>query len=97
MSAIELKGLLICENDEEVETVSRYLPRHIELTRGEAGCLHFEVVQTEDPLVWSVAERFADQSAFDAHQKRVRVSDWGRATAGIKRDYVIRQGSPIAR
>ncbi|EYT51188.1 antibiotic biosynthesis monooxygenase [Brachybacterium muris] len=93
MSAIELKGRLICEDDEEVETVIRYLPRHVELTRGEAGCLHFEVVQTEDPLVWSVAERFADQSAFDAHQKRVKASGWGRATAGITRDYVISRGA----
>lgn len=93
MTVIELKGRLICESDEEVETVSRYLPRHIELTRAEVGCLHFEVVQTEDPLVWFVAERFADQSAFDAHQKRVKASDWGRATARIERDYVISRGA----
>ncbi|NLE78632.1 MAG: antibiotic biosynthesis monooxygenase [Rhodococcus sp.] len=93
MSVIELTGWLVCADGEEVEIVERYLPRHIELTREEAGCLHFEVVQTEDPLVWSVAERFADQSAFDAHQKRVKASDWGRATAGIERDYVIGRGA----
>lgn len=92
MSAIELAGRLICEDHDEVAIVNRYLPRHIELTRAEVGCLHFEVVQTEDPLVWSVAERFADQPAFDAHQARVRVSDWGCATAGISRDYVISGG-----
>ncbi|WP_228460913.1 putative quinol monooxygenase [Gordonia crocea] len=89
MSVIELKGRLICEDDAEVETVSRYLSRHVELTRAEAGCLHFEVVPTENPRVWSVVERFADQPAFDAHQARVRASDWGKATAGIKRDYAI--------
>ena len=86
---IELTGCLVCADGEEMKIVERHLPRHIELTREEAGCLHFDVVQTEDPLVWSVIERFADQSAFDAHQARVRASDWGRATAGIKRDYVI--------
>lgn len=89
MSAIELVGRLICEDAGEAATVSRYLPQHIDLTRAEPGCLHFEVRQTEDPLVWSVAERFADQQAFDAHQARVRASDWGRHTAGIERDYVI--------
>lgn len=93
MSAIELTGRLICEDDEEVAIVSRYLPQHIEGTRAEAGCLRFEVVQTEDPLVWSVAERFADQTAFDAHQARVRASDWGCATAGIRRDFVICKGA----
>ncbi|WP_373456770.1 putative quinol monooxygenase [Brevibacterium sp. 50QC2O2] len=51
-----------------METVCRYQPRHIELTRAEAGCLLFEVVQTGDPLIWSVAERLADESGFDAHQ-----------------------------
>lgn len=91
MSAITLTGALICTGSEELEIVEREISRHIELTRAEAGCLHFEVAQTEDPLLWSVAERFADQAAFDAHQKRVKASDWGRATAGIKRDYVISQ------
>ncbi|WP_181275709.1 putative quinol monooxygenase [Brevibacterium oceani] len=95
MSAIELKGRLICENEEEAATISCHLPRHLELTRAEVGCLHFEVVQTEDPLVWSVAERFADQSAFDAHQARARASDWGNATAGIRRDYVISGGDRV--
>lgn len=92
MSEVELTGRLICADAEEAAIVRRYLPRHLELTRAEAGCLHFEVAQTEDPLVWAVAERFADQAAFDAHQARVRVSDWGQATAGIRRDYVISGG-----
>ncbi|WP_373566600.1 putative quinol monooxygenase [Brevibacterium sp. 91QC2O2] len=68
MSVNELAGLLRCADDAEVETVCRYQPRHIELTRAEAGCLLFEVVQTGDPLIWSVAERLADESGFDAHQ-----------------------------
>lgn len=89
MSAIELVGRLICEVDEDVKVVRRHLPRHIELSRAEAGCLHFDVTQTEDPRVWTVSERFVGQAAFDAHQARVRASDWGRATSGIKRDYVI--------
>lgn len=93
MSAFELTGLLICEDDDELETVSQHLPRHLEFTRAEAGCLHFEVVQTENPLVWSVAETFTDQLAFDTHRARVRASDWGRATAGIRRDYVIGGGT----
>lgn len=68
------------------------LPKHLELTRAETGCLRFEVVQTGDPLVWDVSEVFADEVSFDLHQKRVRSSGWGRATAGIVRDYVIALG-----
>lgn len=89
---LELAGRLICAHDEEVQLVRRHLPRHIELSRAEAGCLHFDVTQTDDPLVWAVSESFVSQAAFDKHQARVAASDWGRVTAGIKRDYVITQG-----
>ena len=92
MSTVALMGRLICTNDEDAATVRRHLRRHIELTRAESGCLHFDVVQAEDPLIWTVAERFGDQTAFDAHQARARRSDWGLATAGVKRDYVITIG-----
>ena len=57
--------------------------------RALPGCLHFTVTPTGDPLVWSVHERFVDQAAFDLHQARVQASEWGRATAGIERDYVV--------
>lgn len=88
---VELTGRLVCEHDREAEIVLRHLPRHIELTRAEAGCLQFDVTQTGDPLVWTVSERFVDRAAFDAHQARVAASEWGRATAGIERNYQITQ------
>ncbi len=37
-----------------------------------------------------MSERFLDEAAFDAHQRRVASSTWGRETAGIQRSYVIR-------
>lgn len=89
MTTVELTGRLLCESAEQAEIVHRHLPRHIELTRAEEGCLRFDVTQAEDPLVWTVAELFADQSAFEAHQERVKASEWGRATTAIARDYVI--------
>lgn len=91
MSTVELVGRLVCEHDDEAKIVRSHLPRHIELTRSEAGCIHFDVTQTDDPLVWTVCERFVSQAAFEVHQVRVRESEWGRATAGIKREYVITQ------
>lgn len=89
MNAVVLTGRLLCASADEAAVVARELPRHVELTRAEPGCLSFEVEPTDDPLVWSVAERFVDRAAFAAHQARVAESDWGRATAGIERDYVI--------
>ena len=86
---IKLVGQLICHNDAEVALVKKHLTRHLELTRAEPGCLAFDVVQTEDPLVWNVAERFQDTDAFHFHQARVTASDWGRATAAIKRSYTV--------
>lgn len=89
MSAIELSGRLTCANGDEADIVRQHLPQHIELTRAEPGCLRFDVEPTANPLIWTVRERFVDQAAFDAHQSRVRASDWGRVTSGIARDYVV--------
>ena len=92
MSTVELEGRLICASVEELWVVLRHLPRHIELTRAEPGCLRFEVEQSDDQLVWIVSETFESRAAFDRHQARVQTSEWGRATSGIKRDYVISAG-----
>ncbi|WP_425309961.1 antibiotic biosynthesis monooxygenase [Ammonicoccus fulvus] len=86
---VQLSGFLRCATDDEVAIVAEHLPRHIELTRAELGCLSFEVIQTEDPRVWSVEEWFTGSDAFRAHQARVIASEWGRATQGIERDYAI--------
>ena len=86
---VELTGRLICADPDEAAAVRRHLPEHVALTRAEPGCLRFAVEPTEDPLVWSVAERFVDRAAFDAHQARVRSSPWFEATSGITRDYVV--------
>lgn len=84
---VTLSGQLVCSSPEEVELVQRLLPEHVELTRAEPGCLRFDVVRTDDPLVWQVDELFVDQSSFADHQRRVADSAWGRATGGIKRRY----------
>lgn len=87
MSIMHLRGLLVCTSAEQVATVAAHLPEHIRLSRAEAGCLSFNVVQTADPMVWQVTESFADQAAFDAHQARTRASEWYRLTSHIARSY----------
>ncbi|WP_236967681.1 putative quinol monooxygenase [Microbacterium aurantiacum] len=89
MGQVELRGRLVCADTDAAATVVRQLPLHTALSRAEPGCLRFEVTATADPLVWEVAERFADRAAFDAHQARVAASEWGRATAGIAREYAV--------
>ena len=79
---VHLRGRLLCATQEEARIVRRHLPRHLRLTRAEPGCLAFDVTQTDDPLVWRVAERFADRAAFDAHRARARASAWGRPPPG---------------
>lgn len=86
---IRLSGRLICKTHAEARAVMMALPAHIRLTRAETGCLSFDVVPTEDPLIWQVDEAFADRAAFDAHQARAAATDWAAQTAGITRDYVI--------
>lgn len=89
MSMIELNGTLICKDLSDVSIIERFLPKHIELSRDEPGCLRFEVTQSDDPLVWDVSEQFIDQSSFDSHQARVQSSEWGHVTAHMQRDYTI--------
>ena len=90
--AVDLSGYLICASKAEADAVRRHLPEHIRLTRTEPGCLSFEVTQTDDPLVWRVDERFADDAAFKAHQTRTRASAWWAATAGIRREFRVTSG-----
>ncbi|MCK0089777.1 antibiotic biosynthesis monooxygenase [Rhodococcus sp. HNM0563] len=87
-----LSGYLICVNADEADCVERLLPRHLDLTRAELGCLSFVVDRTDDPLVWRVDERFVDEAAFAFHQQRVANSEWGRATADIQRSYAVTIG-----
>ena len=89
MTRIALNGRLVCANAEQAATVARHLPRYIELSRAGPGCVSFDVRGTADPLVWSVSELFTNRVTFDAHQARVRASEWGLATADIERDYVV--------
>lgn len=89
MNRVRLTGRPICADADEAALVRRHLPRHVELTGAEPGCLHFAVSPTADLNVWDVEELFVDQAAFDAHQARVRASTWGRETAEIARDYRV--------
>ncbi|WP_260856351.1 GNAT family N-acetyltransferase [Microbacterium sp. BH-3-3-3] len=87
---VTLRGELRCADAAEAERVRAHLDEHLALTRAESGCLSFDVIPSETDGVWSVSERFVDEAAFDAHQRRVATSTWGRETAGIQRSYVIR-------
>jgi len=78
---------------ERIAAVEAALPKHIELTRSEPGCVSFEVVaSTQIEGRFKVAEMFVDQAAFDAHQERTKASDWFRVTEGMERNYDIRDG-----
>lgn len=87
---VTLSGELICADEQEASRVRRLLPEHIALTRSEPGCIAFDVTPTADALIWRVDERFIDEAAFDAHQRRVAASTWGLQTAGVERRYVVR-------
>ncbi|APX11609.1 putative quinol monooxygenase [Tateyamaria omphalii] len=87
---VTLNGFLRCASESEADRVRAALPEHVRLTRAEPGCVRFDVVPTDDPLVWTVSEAFTDPAAFKAHQARAAKSDWARDTAGIARDYTIK-------
>ncbi|WP_091922000.1 antibiotic biosynthesis monooxygenase [Phyllobacterium sp. CL33Tsu] len=87
--AVRLSGFLRCASMHDVALVIDYLPDHLRLTRAEPGCISFDVLQTDDALVWRVEELFVDRAAFDFHQQRTRASEWFTATSTIPREYTI--------
>lgn len=86
---ITLTGQLICRDMGQMLTVLDHADAHVAATRAEPGCLSFELRQSENPLVFDVAEHFRDRAAFDAHKARSAASDWGRATATLERRYSV--------
>lgn len=81
--------------DDRLEAVRAALPGHIALTRAEPGCLSFHV--EEDPNTagrFNVAERFTDRASFEAHQTRMKASNWATITAGIPRHYNVVEVDP---
>ena len=87
MGVIRLTGTLTC-TPEEGATGHAALPEHIRLSRAEPGCIAFDVSETA-PGVFTVAERFADRAAFDAHQTRTRASAWWQATGHMPRSFTL--------
>ena len=84
-----LKGHIVVP-DKDLRAVQEELVNHERLTRAEAGCLVFEVTQSEaNPNRFDVYEAFADREAFEQHQSRAKRSRWGEVSANVERHYKI--------
>ncbi len=72
----------------DLNLVREHLKDHIRLTRGEPGCLVFNVSQRKtDSSIFDVHEEFVDANSFAVHQARVRNSRWGKVTKNVERHY----------
>ncbi|MGP8305568.1 putative quinol monooxygenase [Vibrio sp. YIC-376] len=89
MSKVILKGyILVPESD--LKPVRKELENHTRLTLQEPGCMVFRVTESaENPLRFDVYEEFSDKVAFEAHQKRVKASYWGKVTVNVERFYEV--------
>jgi quinol monooxygenase YgiN len=88
---IRLTGHLLCASAKDLAIVQANVGEHIRLTHQEPGCLSFEVVQTEDPMVWEVRETFRTRADFDAHQIRTRASEWFAQSKDIPRAFRVEE------
>jgi len=79
-------GFITCADPAQLMTLLMHVEAHVTASRAEPGCLHFEIAQTDDPLVWRVEELFRDAAALSAHRQRTAQSAWAAATAGLARD-----------
>src|SRR5690554_4326450 len=83
MSKIILEGHIVVAGS-DLAAVMAELPTHIRRTWQEEGCLCFDVTQSSsNNNVFFVYEEFIDRAGFEAHQQRVKSSDWGRVAADV--------------
>jgi quinol monooxygenase YgiN len=62
--------LLTVREESDVASVSELLAEQGRLSRGEAGCLRFEVYQSQtDSRFFILIERWKDQQALDEHRR----------------------------
>lgn len=94
---LALSGQLRCRSLDEVAHVRELLDEHAALSRAEPGNLRFDCAPAQDPLAWDLHELYADESAFEAHRKRLRASRWGRESHGIARDFRRDHVTPVIR
>ncbi|WP_323587451.1 putative quinol monooxygenase [Aliarcobacter butzleri] len=89
MSKVILKGFILIP-EAELELVKNELENHKRLTLEEQGCITFSVTESlENHLRFNVYEEFIDKVAFEEHQKRVKLSYWGKVTANVERHYEV--------
>ncbi len=73
---------------EELETIKNKLNEHIGNTLNEDGCLQFDATQDDcDECIFHVFEKFLDNDAFNFHQARTKISDWGAVSKNVERFY----------
>ncbi|MFT4962658.1 MAG: quinol monooxygenase YgiN [Paracoccaceae bacterium] len=86
---IIINGTITCTPD-DIEMVVERVAEHVRLTRLEAGCIKFDITQSDDdPCVFNVSECFVDRAAFDSHTARTRASIWWEKSKHIPRDMNI--------
>ena len=89
MPKVVVRGTLTVPSN-DLEAVLKVLPEHIRATQAEPGCIEFRVSQREDNArVFEVYEEFTDSKAFEAHQTRIRTSNWAGVSAHAIRDYQV--------
>ena len=89
ISKVILQGHIVVPDD-DLETVIQALTIHKELTLAEPGCIVFRVSQSSlQPNRFEVYEEFTNREAFEAHQNRMKTSDWGKITKNVTRHYQV--------
>ncbi|PMG55106.1 antibiotic biosynthesis monooxygenase [Vibrio splendidus] len=89
MSKVILQGHILVP-DSDLKAVTQALVVHKELTLEEPGCIVFRVSQsTLQPNRFEVYEEFTSREAFEAHQQRVKTSEWGEISKNVTRHYQV--------
>ena len=89
-----ISGQLRCADIGQLMRALDLLPEHAEHSRSEPGNLRFDLIQTDDPMVFELNELYADDDAFQAHRARLKGARWGAESHGISRHFEHRTIMP---
>ena len=88
---LTVTGRLICATEADADALAPAVDEHVRLTPAEPGCLSFDIRRDpDDPRAFRVDEAFRDRAAFEAHQARMRETDWPARAKDVTRDLEVR-------
>lgn len=87
----------ILAKEEKRELVKKELLKLIELTRGEDGCINYDLHQDNDNKnLFLFYENWTDRNIWQKHMQNKHLSQYLKATEGAVEEFIVNEMTQIA-